>query len=99
MTRRRGDGPADEREELLAAHVSGGLDDREAAEVDALLAESSDARPEADAIARLLAEVRAAEPRPADEPDWSSMASAIQRACAKEGNAPAATPGQVERPG
>jgi hypothetical protein len=97
---RRGDGPADDREELLAAHVSGGLDAGEAAEVEALLAESPDARAEADAIARLLAEVRAAEPRPVEEPDWGSVARAIQRACAEEGGevpAEPASPG--DRPG
>ena len=100
MRRRRDGGHADEPEELLAAHVTGGLDAREAAEVEALLAESPEARAEADAIARLLAQVRAAEPRTADEPDWSSMASAIQRACAEEGGeAPAPSPVAAGRPG
>lgn len=101
MTRRRADGPVDDREELLAAHVTGGLDADEAAEIEALLAESPDARADADEIARLLAEVRAAEPRPAGEPDWGAMARAIQRACAEEGGvAPAradASPGWAER--
>jgi hypothetical protein len=67
--------------ELLAAHASGGLSPDEAAQVEAHLDEHPDARPELDAIAAAIAEVRAAEPRPADEPDWDGMAAEIQRAC------------------
>ncbi|HTE50454.1 MAG TPA: hypothetical protein VK698_06250, partial [Kofleriaceae bacterium] len=82
-----GDGRGDRRAiellaiELLAAHASGGLDPAEAAEVEAHVAAHPEARAELDAIARVLAEVRAAEPRPEREPDWDAMAGEIRRAC------------------
>jgi hypothetical protein len=46
-------------------------------------------RGDADAIARLLAEVRAVEPRPAEEPDWDAMARQIHGACAEQSSAAA----------
>lgn len=67
-------------EDLLAAYADGGLAPDEAAEVEALLAKSPEARAELEAIRRLLGEARAAEER-SSEPDWDAMARAIHRAC------------------
>jgi hypothetical protein len=66
--------------DLLAAYADGGLRPDEAAEVEALLARSPEARAELEAIRRLIAEARAAEPRES-EPDWDEMARSIHRAC------------------
>jgi hypothetical protein len=67
--------------ELLAAHVTGGLDADEAARVEAHLADHPEARAELEAIADAIDQVRAAEPKPADEPDWDAMAAEIRRVC------------------
>ncbi|HEU5061279.1 MAG TPA: zf-HC2 domain-containing protein [Kofleriaceae bacterium] len=67
-------------EELLAAYADGGLAPDEAAEVEALLAASPEARAELEAIRRLLGDARGAAGGAA-EPDWDSMARSIQRAC------------------
>jgi len=66
-------------DQLLAAYADGGLAPDEAAEVEALLAESPEARAELEAIRRLLAEARAGEDDHA-EPDWDAMARDIHRA-------------------
>jgi hypothetical protein len=66
-------------DELLAAYADGGLTADEAAEVEALLARSPEARAELEAIRRLLDEARRAED--AAEPDWDQMAREIHRAC------------------
>lgn len=68
-------------EELLAAYASGGLRGAEAAEVEELVARDPAARAELDAMRTTLAAVRAAEPVPAEEPDWEQMASDIRAAC------------------
>lgn len=75
-------------DELLSAYAVGGLAPAEAARVEAYLAEHPEARDELDEIARTLAAVRAAEPRPHGEPDWDAMAREIQRACIDEPGAP-----------
>ena len=67
-------------DQLLAAYADGGLAPDEAAEVEALLAESPEARAELEAIRRLLADARAGEDDHA-EPDWDAMARDIHRAC------------------
>ena len=67
-------------EELIAAYADGGLTPNEAAEVEALLAASPEARAELEAVRRLIAEARGAEDSAA-EPDWDAMAREIQRAC------------------
>jgi anti-sigma factor RsiW len=66
-------------DELLAAYADGGLAPDEAAEVEALLAKSPEARAELEAIRRLLAEARSAEAR-SSEPDWDQMARSIHSA-------------------
>ena len=66
--------------ELLAAYADGGLRPDEAADVEALLASSPDARAELEAIRRLLDDARGAG-APEGEPDWDSLARAIHRAC------------------
>ena len=75
-------------DELLSAYAVGALAPAEAARVEAYLAEHPEARDELDEIARTLAAVRAAEPRPHGEPDWDAMAREIQRACIDEPGAP-----------
>jgi hypothetical protein len=75
-------------DELLSAYAAGGLAPAEAARVEAYLADHPEARDELDEIARTLAAVRAAEPRPHGEPDWDAMAREIQRACIDEPGAP-----------
>jgi hypothetical protein len=74
--------------ELLSAYAAGGLAPAEAARVEAYLADHPAAREELDEIARTLAAVRAAQPRPHGEPDWDAMAREIQRACTDEPAAP-----------
>jgi len=88
--RKRGDDAARDGDvaELLSAHAAGGLAPAEVARVEAYLAEHPEARAELDEIARTLAAVRAAEPRPRGEPDWDAMAREIQRDCAGEPGAP-----------
>jgi len=71
-------------DELLSAYAVGGLAPAEAARVEAYVASHPEARDELDEIARTLAAVRAAEPRPHGEPDWDAMAREIQRACTDE---------------
>jgi len=66
-------------DELLAAYADGGLAPDEAAEVEALLAKSPEARAELEAIRRLLAQARSAEAR-TSEPDWDQMARSIHSA-------------------
>lgn len=66
-------------DELLAAYADGGVSPAEAAEVEALLARSPEARAELEAIRRLLADARSAEAG-ASEPDWDEMARSIHRA-------------------
>jgi hypothetical protein len=66
--------------ELIAAYADGGLAPDEAAEVEALLAASPEARAELEAVRRLIGEARGAEDSAA-EPDWDAMAREIQRAC------------------
>ncbi len=75
-------------DELLSAYAVGGLTPGEAARVEAYLSRHPEARDELDEIARTLAAVRAAEPRPHGEPDWDAMARDIQRVCSDEPAAP-----------
>ena len=95
-TRERRGGCGRERGEPRRGRAARGVRGRRArpgrggAQVEALLAAHPEARAELDAIARTLAAVRAAEPRPHGEPDWDAMAREIQRACIDE---PAPRPG------
>src|SRR5262245_50350989 len=77
--------------DLLAAYADGGLGGGEAAEVEALLAQSPEARAELEAIRRLLADARSAA-RSGVEPDWDAMAREIRRACEE-----APSPGLLRR--
>jgi hypothetical protein len=80
---------------LLAAHASGGLDPAEARAVNDEVAGDPALRAELDEIAGTLAAVRAARPRPTEEPDWDAMAREIGRAC--DDSAPPATPRGLRR--
>jgi hypothetical protein len=66
--------------ELLAGYADGGLSDEETARVDAYLDEHPETRDEVEALRALVAETRAAQPRPREEPAWDDMARAIRAA-------------------
>lgn len=64
-------------DEMLAAYADGALDPEERAQVERYLAAEPTADDEVEALQRVLGQVRAAEPRPAHEPDWAAMSRAI----------------------
>lgn len=68
-------------DELLAAYADGALHGEEAKQVEDYLASNRDAAAELDELHRVLANVRAAEPRPTQEPNWAAMQRNIRLAC------------------
>jgi hypothetical protein len=83
MSRRDDERPAHAASERLAAYADGGLDAEESKAVEAYLRAHPEAQRELAELERLLVDVRAAAPRPAQEPVWAEMAQSIERACAE----------------